>query len=213
MKTKRVVFLKNTGKIDADDIDPEGLTHCNSHQHNVSNIATVEESGDVGRKTTAHSLTDVSWSKVKDKDKGHIQYILALKGIGISLNLFSNTRQLVTAMRDCIKGTTLLTARRFGLKIFTALGEAFSKASIVHCEISFGNTIIFLDENGNFECGLLIGWDLSKCINKMNTRQRDRMVDNSIKRSFGSSYLWTGKVAIHVCGPASRRQQTAYHCG
>ena len=113
MKTKRVAFLKNTGRIDVDDIDPEGLTHCNSHQHNDSNIATVGASGDVGRKTAAQSPTDEPWSKAKAKDKatGHIHYILALKGIGISLNLFSSTRQLVTAMRDCIKGTTLITVR------------------------------------------------------------------------------------------------------
>ena len=108
---KRIAFLKNTGRIDADDIDSEGLTHCNLHQHNDSNIAAVGASGDFGRKTVTQSRTEEPWSKVKDKATGHIHYILALKGIGISLNLFSNTRQLVTAMRDCIKGTTLLTAR------------------------------------------------------------------------------------------------------
>ena len=113
VETKRVVFLKDTGRIDVDDIDPEGLTYCKSHHHNVSNIVTVGESGDMGRKTAVQSLTNDPWSKVKDKDKatGHIHYILALKGVGISLNLFSSTRQLVTAMRDCIKGTTLLTVR------------------------------------------------------------------------------------------------------
>ena len=206
---KRIAFLKNTGRIDADDIDPEGLTHCNSHQHNDSNIAA---SGDFGQKTATQSRTEEPWSKVKDKATGHIHYILALKGIGISLNLFSNTRQLVTAMRDCIKGTTLLTVRRFRLEMFTALGKAFSKDNIVHCEISFGNTIIFLDENGNFECGLLIGWDLSMGTDKMNTRRRDHTVGSFIMRSFESSYLWSGNVAIHVCGPTSRRQQAAYHC-
>ena len=94
-----------------DDIDLEGLTYCKSHQHNVSNIVTVVESGDIGQKTAVQSLTNDPWSKVKDKATGHIHYILALKGVGISLNLFSSTRQLVTAMRDCIKGTTLLTVK------------------------------------------------------------------------------------------------------
>ena len=73
-------------------------------------------------------------------------------------------------MRDYIKGTTLLTVRRFRLTLFTALGEALSKANSVHYNISFRNTIISLDENENFVRGLLIGWDLSKDINKMSTR-------------------------------------------
>ena len=65
------------------------------------------------------------------------------------------------------------------MKIVTALGEAFSEANIVHCDITFGNTIIYLDENGKFECGLLIGWDLCKDINKMNARRRDPTVGSS----------------------------------
>ena len=101
MKTKRVAY--DNGRIDA-DINPEGLVYCQLHQHNASNIATVGASGDVVRKTAAQPLTE----KVKDKTT---HSMLMLKGVGISLNLFSSTRQLVTTVRDCIKGTTLFIVR------------------------------------------------------------------------------------------------------
>ena len=186
---KRVAFLKDTWRIDADDIDPEGITYRKLHENNVSNIATVDASGDVGGKTMTHSLMDEPWSKVKEKITGHIHYRLALKEVGISLKLFRNTRQLVIVIRDCIQGKTLLTLRGVGLTIITALGEALSKANILHRDFSVGNVIIFLDENGNFVRGLLIDWDLSKDINKMNVRRRDRTVGSSIVRPLGSSYL------------------------
>ena len=209
---ERVAFLKDTWRIDADDIDPEGLTYRKLHENNVSNIPTVDASGDVGGKTMTQSLTDEPWSKVKEKVTGHIHYRLVLKEVGISLKLFRNTKQLVIVVRDCIIGKTLLTVRGFGLIIVTALGEALSKANILHRDFSVGNAIIVLDENGDFVRGLLIDWDLSKDIDKMNARRRDRTVGSSIMISFGSSYLWTGNVAIYVCGPASRRQQAAYDC-
>ncbi|KIM56067.1 hypothetical protein SCLCIDRAFT_10810 [Scleroderma citrinum Foug A] len=45
--TQQVVFLKDTWRIDSDDIEPEGVTYRKLHEKNVHNIATVEASGDV----------------------------------------------------------------------------------------------------------------------------------------------------------------------
>ncbi|KIM54588.1 hypothetical protein SCLCIDRAFT_69943, partial [Scleroderma citrinum Foug A] len=48
-------------------------------------------------------------------------------------------------------------------------------ANILHHDISFGNIIIFLDEEGNFKNSLLINWDLCKDVRKMGARQCDQM--------------------------------------
>ncbi|KAL4063371.1 hypothetical protein V8B97DRAFT_2011736 [Scleroderma yunnanense] len=156
--TKRIVFLKDTWRIDADDIDPEGVTYRKLHAHNVPNIATVEVSGDVGYRTVTQSLTHEPWSKVRKTITGHIHYRLVLQEVGNRLDEFRCTRELVTAVRDSIR----------------ALAAALRSANILHRDISFGNIIIFLDERGYFKKGLLIDWDLCKDTTKLGARRRDR---------------------------------------
>ncbi|KAL4080469.1 hypothetical protein J3A83DRAFT_4152873, partial [Scleroderma citrinum] len=156
--TKRIVFLKDTWRIDADDIDPEGVTYRKLHAHNIPNIATVEASGDVGYRTVIQSLTHEPWSKVRKSITGHIHYRLVLQEVGNRLDEFRCTRELVTAVRDSIR----------------ALAAALCLANILHRDISFGNIIIFLDEQGYFKKGLLIDWDLCKDIMKLGVRRRDR---------------------------------------
>ncbi|KAL4062383.1 hypothetical protein V8B97DRAFT_1877936 [Scleroderma yunnanense] len=156
--TKRIVFLKDTWRIDADDIDPEGVTYRKLHAHNVPNVATVEASGDVGYRTVTQSLTHEPWSKVRKTITGHIHYRLVLQEVGNRLDEFRCTRELVTAVPDTL----------------TALAAALRSANILHRDISFGNIIIFLDEQGYFKKGLLIDWDLCKDITKLGARRRDR---------------------------------------
>ncbi|KAL4065672.1 hypothetical protein V8B97DRAFT_1875063 [Scleroderma yunnanense] len=158
VSTRQVVFLKDTWRIDADDIDPEGVTYRKLHEKNVRNIATVEASGDVGYSTVTQSLIDEPWSKVKEKITGHIHYRLVLKEVGHPLTHFLCTRDLVNTMRDAI----------------IALSEALELAKILHRDISVGNIIIILDESGKFKQGLLIDWDLCKDITKSRARRRDR---------------------------------------
>ena len=102
--TKQVVFLKDTWRIDTDDIDPEGETYHKLHDHDVPNIATVEASGDVGHRTVTQSLTHEPWLKVKETITGHIHYRLVLKEVGNRLDEFRCTRELVTAVCDSIRG-------------------------------------------------------------------------------------------------------------
>ena len=102
--TKRVVFLKDTWRINTDDIDPEGETYCKLHNHDVPNIAMVKASGDVGHRTVTQSLTHKPWSKVKETITGHIHYRLVLKEVGNWLDKFHCTRELVTTVHDSIRG-------------------------------------------------------------------------------------------------------------
>ena len=96
--------------------------------------------------------------------------------------------------------------------MLTALAVALCSANILHRDISFGNIIIFLDEEGNFKKGLLIDWDLCKDVRKMGARQRDRTVSNSGKRMLGgASDVWPGHMAVHVCGSPLRCQQAAHN--
>ena len=76
---KWVVFLKDTWRMNTDDIDPEGETYRKLHDHDVPNIAMVEASGDVSHRTVTQSLTHKPWSKVKETITGHIHYRLVLK--------------------------------------------------------------------------------------------------------------------------------------
>ncbi|KAL4065668.1 hypothetical protein V8B97DRAFT_2010329 [Scleroderma yunnanense] len=155
VSTRQVVFLKDTWRIDANDIDPEDVTYRKLHEKNVRNIATVEAFGDVGYSTVTQSLTDEPWSKVKEKITS---YRLVLKEVGLPLTHFLCTRDLVNTMRDAI----------------IALSEALELAKILHRDISVGNIIIILDESGKFKQGLLIDWDLCKDITKSRARRRDR---------------------------------------
>ena len=201
--TQQVVFLKDTWRIDSDDIEPEGVTYRKLHEKNVHNIATVEASGDVGCSTVTQSLTNEPWSKVKEKITGHVHYRLVLKEVGRRLTDFICTRDLVNAVRDAIIGTSVLAVWRFRLTMPVALWEAFELAKILHRDISVGNIVIILNGNGKFMKALLIDWDLCKDITKLGARRRDRTVSNSVMcQEVECSDIWTGNVAIYVCSPA-----------
>jgi len=201
--TKQVVFLKDTWRINSDDIEPEGVTYRKLHEKNVQNIATVEASGDVGYSTVTQLLTNELWSKVKEKITGHVHYRLVLKEVGRRLTDFLCTRDLVSAVRDAIIGMSVLVIWGFRLTMPAALWEAFELAKILHRDISVGNMVIILDGNGKFTKALLIDWDLCKDITKLGPRRRDRTVSDPVTcQEVECSDIWTGNVAIYVCSPA-----------
>ncbi|KAL4080458.1 hypothetical protein J3A83DRAFT_4199322 [Scleroderma citrinum] len=154
------------------------------HAHNVPYTATVEASGDVSYKTVTQSLKHKPWSKMKENITGHIHYRLVLKDVGHRLDEFHCTRDLVTAVHDCIR----------------TLVATFRLANI-HCSISIGNILILPDEQDSFTKGLLIDWDLSKDVAKLGARRHDQTVSNPDTRVLGASEVWLGNVAIYVCGP------------
>ncbi|KAL4062380.1 hypothetical protein V8B97DRAFT_1857802, partial [Scleroderma yunnanense] len=82
---------------------------------------------------------------------------LVLKEVGHRLDEFRCTRDLVIAVRDCIR----------------ALAAAFRLANI-HCSTSFGNIMILPDEQDGFTKGLLIDWDLCKDVTKLGARRHDQ---------------------------------------
>ncbi|KAF9231689.1 hypothetical protein BU15DRAFT_55848 [Melanogaster broomeanus] len=153
--TNEVVFLKDTWRIDSGDIEPEGKTYRTLHSKRVKNIARFQRGGDVGSTTRTQTFTTTDWSHVKNDVTGHINYRLVLEDVGKRLAVQS-TKQLVKVIRDAMEAHWLACC-----------------AGVLHRDISPGNVVIFVDEDGNAR-GLLIDWDLSKEISKTKKRRPDR---------------------------------------
>ncbi|KAJ7282884.1 hypothetical protein C8J57DRAFT_1172994 [Mycena rebaudengoi] len=111
---------------------PKGLTACvGSHQ-----LATLNS--DIHRTTTAelrggHRLQD------REHDRS------LLKDVGFPLSEYTNTKQLVRALRDAIAGH-----------------EIALKAGVLHRDISVGNVLICGDTSEEGPHGFVLDWDYSE---------------------------------------------------
>ncbi|KAH7887107.1 hypothetical protein F5I97DRAFT_1106621 [Phlebopus sp. FC_14] len=153
LEKQRLVYLKDTWRINADDIRPEGEVYKELHDANVPNIPPLECSGDLGYQTVTETLVSADWSCVRMPLTGHVHYRIVLGVVGRKLTTFKSTKELVQALLDAL----------------SAHWAAYEVAKILHRDISSGNIII--TEDGR---GLLIDWDLSKSLEELKRRRRDR---------------------------------------
>ncbi|KIJ59178.1 hypothetical protein HYDPIDRAFT_118768 [Hydnomerulius pinastri MD-312] len=155
MVADRVVYLKDTWRINAPDVTPEGEVYGILHKKAVPNIAPFECGGDVGGdgfETKTQEETVEDWSCAQEAITGHIHYRMVLGVVGRSLTAFSSTKELAKGMLDAVE----------------AHWHAYEDARILHRDISAGN-ILLTDEGG-----LLIDWDLCKSRDYHTRRRRDR---------------------------------------
>ena len=95
--TKKVVLLKDTWRIAS--YTPEGEMYEKLHRSEVPNIPTVLAHGDVPGKLQICEIEDPNGTR-----RRLIHYRIVLDVIGKSLNTFSSTHELVTAVRDALIG-------------------------------------------------------------------------------------------------------------
>ncbi|KAI0039914.1 hypothetical protein FA95DRAFT_1475412, partial [Auriscalpium vulgare] len=135
IQRKKCVWLKDTWRIDSDDIKKEGDIYRLLREKHVPNIATFACAGD--------DLQAADWACMTGELIPHVHYRLVLDTIGKKLKEFQSTRQLCSVLRDAL----------------LAHSVAFTAAKVLHRDISAGNVLI-----GPDGVGVLIDWDLSKIL-------------------------------------------------
>ncbi|KAG1763736.1 hypothetical protein EV702DRAFT_1156666 [Suillus placidus] len=152
----RVVYLKDTWRIDSHDMQKEGDTYRQLHGYQVPHIAPFERGNDIdghGSHTVTHDYVEESWVCGMPFATGHIHYRMVLGVVGRELSTFRSTHELASAVADALE----------------AHEDAYNKAGILHRDVSVGNLIVTDDGEG-----LLIDWDLCRKRGIIQKRRHDR---------------------------------------
>ncbi|KAN0123635.1 Protein kinase-like domain containing protein, partial [Russula decolorans] len=156
---KKHVFLKDSWRININDMPREGDSYAILHKERVPNIAECLDSGDIGdgtyHSTQTHLFVDADWvtsPKPVVEFMPHRHYRIVLDTIGIPLEQFKCSRDMVRAIRASL----------------IAHEAAYTRCGILHCDISPSNILI----SDNVDGGLLIDWDLCKNVNSTEHKAR-----------------------------------------
>jgi len=108
VQTERRVFLKDSWRILAKDIEPEGEIYHQLHEKKVPNISSCLWAGDVGNESH-RSQTDEVIDKCAIRQSywrltPHRHYRIVLGIIGKKLEKFECTWEFVNAMSAALKG-------------------------------------------------------------------------------------------------------------
>ncbi|KAA1467193.1 hypothetical protein DENSPDRAFT_832184 [Dentipellis sp. KUC8613] len=143
METGETIWLKDSWRIDTPQMPKEFKIYAKLGQHHVPNIPECKCGGDVGnQKTRTHEYQGSPWRCGDYPIMPHHHYRLALQVVvGRPLHEYHSTKELCAVILDAL----------------IALGEAYSRAGILHRDISGGNILITSEGKG-----VLIDWDLSK---------------------------------------------------
>ncbi|KAA1467094.1 hypothetical protein DENSPDRAFT_227085 [Dentipellis sp. KUC8613] len=143
LQKKDRVWLKDSWRIDAEDVPKEYEIYEKLQKNKVPNILECRCGGDIAeQKTRTHEFQDSAWHCGPHRITSHYHYRLALQlVVGRPIRKYSSTKELCIVVLDAL----------------IALGEAYSRAKILHRDVSGGN--IMITEKGR---GILIDWDLSR---------------------------------------------------
>ncbi|KZP26623.1 hypothetical protein FIBSPDRAFT_928568 [Athelia psychrophila] len=146
LETKTVVYYKDNRRPDFEDrkITPEGEIYQCLRDNNVNHIVPFEHGGDMwDNASRSQEFSKDCLSCPKSQILRYVNYRMALRVVGTPLSTFESERELFQVVADAMEGHD----------------EAFTKAGVLHTDISPGNILIARKEDGTFE-GLLIDWDL-----------------------------------------------------
>ncbi|KAI0645226.1 hypothetical protein C8Q79DRAFT_1055305 [Trametes meyenii] len=148
------VYLKDCWRVVHERSEREGSILGYLNERGVKRIPTRHCDGDMVSQVT---MTQDVWKKLNPKKaeqcslKTQQHYRLVVKEVGIPLREFTNAKQLVTVIKECVQGTCHL------------------NAGVLHRDISAGNLLMYPVEpqpkgsRPGFR-GLLADWELSKRI-------------------------------------------------
>ncbi|KAI0653517.1 hypothetical protein C8Q70DRAFT_1059229 [Cubamyces menziesii] len=157
------VYLKDCWRIMDSHSELEGDILADLNQHEVTNVPTMLCHGDVGEQRT---VSQDIWARLHPTKECHMQahqhYRLVVNEVGLPLKEFPNGFELVSVLTDCIE----------------AHEEAYTKANIIHRDISVGNILlvpwgIHPEDGRTIYRGLLTDWELSKRIGYNESEARD----------------------------------------
>ena len=108
-KGKCVVFLKDSWRLDGDDIIPEGRIYTELAGNHVPHVPRCLMSGDVKcspqQKTQMQRYSQCRWACQKGLAiTPHIHYRLVLDLVGAALTTFTSSKELVQAIHDALLG-------------------------------------------------------------------------------------------------------------
>ncbi|TFY77261.1 hypothetical protein EWM64_g6751, partial [Hericium alpestre] len=169
LQDHRLVYVKDTWRADIPDCQPEGVTYRLLNTHGVPYIAGLVCSGDVGeQKTRTQEFTAKPWVIGKMRMSPHIHYRVVLDTIGRPLTTARSSREICVSVRQAIECMRLfespLNLVAHGGSNASAHWIAYSKAGILHRDISDGNILITKSKHGEGYEGLLIDWELCKSV-------------------------------------------------
>jgi len=152
--------------VDLPGIEKEGETYQLLHAAGVRNLAVCSAAGDIGDHTHAtltHLYQDKEWAcKPACELVPHRHYRLVLDTVGQSLTRFPSSYIMLRSVRDAVYCMCLYLFVLANYSYLVSLGhEDAIAAGVLHRDVSIGNILIV------GERGILIDWDLSKRIKKM----------------------------------------------
>ncbi|KIM52043.1 hypothetical protein SCLCIDRAFT_81805, partial [Scleroderma citrinum Foug A] len=108
-KGKRLVFLKDSWRLDGDDINPEGHFYTELAANHVPHIPQCLANGDMKcspqQKTQTQKYSQCHWACQKGLAiTPHIHYRLILDLVGEALTTFASSKELVQVIHDALLG-------------------------------------------------------------------------------------------------------------
>jgi serine/threonine protein kinase len=176
---EKCVFLKDSWRININNMLREGDSYAILHKKGVPNIAECLDLGDIGdgtyHSTQTHLFVDADWvtsPKPAAEFTPHRHYCIVLDTIGTPLERFKCSRDMVCTICASLIGEF------FGSRniCFTLMDDvttiahkaAYTCCGILHHDISPSNILI----SDNYDSGLLIDWDLCKNVNSTEHKAR-----------------------------------------
>jgi len=108
-QTRRVVFLKDTWRIDLPDVVKEGEIYKILHEAKVPFIAPFLCGGDIFQhRTRTQDFSSERWARpIKNSLRPHQHYRLVLGVVGRDFTSFDSSWEMVGAIRDALQGTLM----------------------------------------------------------------------------------------------------------
>jgi hypothetical protein len=107
METRKIVFLKDYWRIDADGMDKEGEIYALLESNGVPNIAPFGKGNDIRDHTTVtHTLRDEEWACWSEDMVVLRHYRMSLDIVARPLTSFRSSKGFVSAIADAMEGKT-----------------------------------------------------------------------------------------------------------
>ncbi|THU98063.1 hypothetical protein K435DRAFT_753266 [Dendrothele bispora CBS 962.96] len=151
-RMKKVVALKDCWRVNSSSILPEGHAYEILKENHVRNIPTCLRAGDVDPGCAYQRTQTQDVLSSARTTRSHIHYRIVLEEVCIgNITGFEDTKELVSVLRDSLIAHT----------------DAYTKAGILHRDVSAGNILITEDRRG-----LLGDWELSKLVVDLSTARQ-----------------------------------------